>query len=210
MSHVPVDALFTPLGIAVLTVSDTRGFDEDGSGDLLVEHLSESGHILVERRIVPDDIYQVRAVVSEWIARTDIQVILVNGGTGFTARDTTPEALIPLFDKAIEGYGGAVPPLLSEDHRHRDDPVSRRSGGGQPNDDVCDARLAQSVCVGVGQNNRFAAGLPHSALQLRRHGAAFQRPRAVDARQQRPLPMRWSAYELSLRRNSHARLVRAV
>jgi len=105
MSHVPVNALFTPLGIAVLTVSDTRGFDKDGSGDLLVEHLSESGHTLVERRIVPDDIYQVRAVVSEWIARTDIHAILVNGGTGFTARDTTPEALIPLFDKTIEGYG---------------------------------------------------------------------------------------------------------
>ena len=63
MSHVPVDTLFTPLGIAVLMVSDTRGFDEDGSGDLLVAHLSESGHILVERRIVPDDIYQVRVVV---------------------------------------------------------------------------------------------------------------------------------------------------
>ena len=105
MSHVPVDALFTPLGIAVLTVSDTRGFDDDGSGDLLVKHLSESGHILVERRIVPDDIYQVRAVVSEWIARTDVQAILVNGGPGFTARDTTPEALMPLFDKGIEGYG---------------------------------------------------------------------------------------------------------
>ncbi|BBI51340.1 molybdenum cofactor biosynthesis protein B [Vreelandella olivaria] len=105
MSHVPVDALFTPLGIAVLTVSDTRGFDEDGSGDLLVKRLNESGHVLVERRIVVDDTYQVRAVVSEWIARTDIHAILVNGGTGFTARDTTPEALIPLFDKAIEGYG---------------------------------------------------------------------------------------------------------
>lgn len=105
MSHVPEDALFTPLGIAVLTVSDTRGFDKDGSGDLLVKHLGESGHILVERRITPDDIYQVRAVVSEWIARTDIQAILVNGGTGFTTRDTTPEALIPLFDTAIEGYG---------------------------------------------------------------------------------------------------------
>ena len=105
MSHVPEDALFTPLGIAVLTVSDTRGFDEDGSGDLLVKYLSEGGHSLVERRIVADDIYQVRAVVSEWIARADIHAILVNGGTGFANRDTTPEALIPLFDKAIEGYG---------------------------------------------------------------------------------------------------------
>lgn len=105
MSHVPVDALFTPLSIAVLTVSDTRGFDEDGSGDLLAVHLGESGHSLVERRIVPDDIYQVRAVVSEWVARADVHAILVNGGTGFTPRDTTPEALTPLFDKAIEGYG---------------------------------------------------------------------------------------------------------
>ncbi|WP_404375822.1 molybdenum cofactor biosynthesis protein B [Vreelandella aquamarina] len=105
MSHVPVDALFIPLGIAVLTVSDTRGFDEDGSGDLLVEQLSESGHYLVERRIVPDDIYQIRAVVSDWVVRADIHVVLVNGGTGFTARDTTPEALTPLFDKSIEGYG---------------------------------------------------------------------------------------------------------
>ncbi|HDZ47431.1 hypothetical protein LCGC14_0057290 [marine sediment metagenome] len=105
MSHVPVDALFSPLNISVLTISDTRGFDEDGSGDLLAARLSQSGHSLVERRIVPDDIYQVRAVVSEWIARADVQAILVNGGTGFTPRDTTPEALTPLFDKAIEGYG---------------------------------------------------------------------------------------------------------
>lgn len=105
MSHVSIDALFAPLGIAVLTVSDTRGFNEDGSGDLLVEHLIESGHMLVDRRIVPDNIYQIREVASEWITRPDIQTILVNGGTGFTSRDTTPEALIPLFDKAIEGYG---------------------------------------------------------------------------------------------------------
>ena len=105
MSHVSVDALFTSLGMAVLTVSDTRGLDEDGSGDLLVDHLIKSGHMLVDRRIVPDNIYQIREVVSEWVARTDIHAILVNGGTGFTIRDTTPEALIPLFDKAIEGYG---------------------------------------------------------------------------------------------------------
>jgi len=105
MSHVHADASFVPLGIAVLTVSDTRGFDRDGSGDLLSERLSEAGHALVERRIVPDDVYRIRAVVSKWVVRDDIQVILVNGGTGFTPRDTTPEALTPLFDKAVEGYG---------------------------------------------------------------------------------------------------------
>ena len=105
MSHVHANARFVPLGISVLTVSDTRGFDRDGSGDLLSERLSEAGHALVERRIVPDDIYRIRAVVSKWVVRDDIQVILVNGGTGFTLRDTTPEALAPLFDRAIDGYG---------------------------------------------------------------------------------------------------------
>ncbi|MBA2779699.1 molybdenum cofactor biosynthesis protein B [Billgrantia kenyensis] len=105
MSHVHANARFVPLGIAVLTVSDTRGFDRDGSGDLLSERLSEAGHALVERRIVPDDIYRIRAVVSKWVVRDDVQVILVNGGTGFTTRDTTPEALLPLFDRAVDGYG---------------------------------------------------------------------------------------------------------
>ncbi|SDI97750.1 molybdenum cofactor biosynthesis protein B [Billgrantia gudaonensis] len=105
MAHVHAGASFVPLGIAVLTVSDTRGYDRDGSGDLLSERLTEAGHALVERRIVPDDVYRIRAVVSKWVVRDDIQVILVNGGTGFTPRDTTPEALMPLFDKAVEGYG---------------------------------------------------------------------------------------------------------
>ncbi|MDY7116393.1 molybdenum cofactor biosynthesis protein B [Halomonas sp. SSL-5] len=105
MSHVSANTPFLPLGIAVLTVSDTRGFDEDGSGDLLSARLTEAGHALVERRIVPDDVYRIRAVVSKWVIRDDIQVVLVNGGTGFTRRDTTPEALTPLFDKAVDGYG---------------------------------------------------------------------------------------------------------
>lgn len=105
MAHVHANTLFAPLGIAVLTVSDTRGFDEDGSGDLLSARLTDADHVLVERHIVPDDIYRIRAVVSKWVVRDDIQVVLVNGGTGFTVRDTTPEALAPLFDKAIDGYG---------------------------------------------------------------------------------------------------------
>ncbi|GAB2791816.1 molybdenum cofactor biosynthesis protein B [Halomonas shantousis] len=105
MAHVSSDAAFVPLNMAVLTVSDTRGFDRDGSGDLLSARLEQAGHRLEDRRIVPDDIYRIRAVVSAWIARDDVQVILVNGGTGFTPRDNTPEALTPLFDKAIEGFG---------------------------------------------------------------------------------------------------------
>ncbi|ABG40676.1 molybdenum cofactor biosynthesis protein B [Paraglaciecola sp. T6c] len=93
------------LNIAVLTVSDTRDEDTDTSGAYLVSALEADGHRLVDKRIVKDDKYQLRARVSNWIASTDVQVVLVTGGTGFTARDTTPEALSVLFDKEIEGFG---------------------------------------------------------------------------------------------------------
>ncbi|EWH03771.1 molybdenum cofactor biosynthesis protein B [Halomonas sp. BC04] len=94
-----------PLTIAVLTISDTRDLNTDRSGALLAERLELAGHRLAERRIVIDDIYRIRAVVSEWIADPDIQVILTTGGTGFTGRDSTPEAVSVLLDKRIEGFG---------------------------------------------------------------------------------------------------------
>ena len=93
------------LAIAVLTVSDSRGPEEDTSGDYLAESLQAAGHALLERRIVRDDKYVVRAVVSGWIADANVQVVLTTGGTGFTGRDNTPEALLPLFDKTIQGFG---------------------------------------------------------------------------------------------------------
>lgn len=96
---------FVPLRVAVLTVSDSRTDETDKSGRLLGERLSEAGHVLAERRIVPDDRYAIRAVVSQWIADDGIDAILCTGGTGLTGRDGTPEALKPLFDKTIEGFG---------------------------------------------------------------------------------------------------------
>ena len=93
------------LAISVLTVSDTRGPAEDTSGDLLAERLASAGHRLAERRIVRDDVYAIRAIVSAWIADPAVQVVLTTGGTGFTGRDSTPEALLPLFDKTIDGFG---------------------------------------------------------------------------------------------------------
>ncbi|MCP3673829.1 MAG: molybdenum cofactor biosynthesis protein B [Gammaproteobacteria bacterium] len=96
---------FVPLNIAVLTVSDTRTFENDTSGNLLETRLIEAGHKLAERAISIDDIYQLREVVSKWIASENVQAVLVTGGTGFSERDTTPEALIPLFDKPVEGFG---------------------------------------------------------------------------------------------------------
>lgn len=94
-----------PLSICVLTVSDSRTEKDDTSGDLLVARLKEAGHELYERMIVKDDIYQIRACLSQWIADEKINVVLVTGGTGFSGRDSTPEAVEVLFDKRVEGFG---------------------------------------------------------------------------------------------------------
>ncbi|GIU20664.1 molybdenum cofactor biosynthesis protein B [Shewanella sp. MBTL60-007] len=96
---------FTALNIAVLTLSDTRDFDSDTSGAFLESALLEAGHKLADRQIIKDDKYQIRSVLSQWIASDDVQVIITTGGTGFTDRDNTPEAVKPLFDRDIEGFG---------------------------------------------------------------------------------------------------------
>ncbi len=96
---------FIPLNIAVLTVSDSRTEADDRSGQKLKEMLEESGHVLHEKSIVPDDCYHIRAQVSNWIAAPEVQVVLTTGGTGLTGRDGTPEAVQILFDKEIEGFG---------------------------------------------------------------------------------------------------------
>ena len=88
--------------VAILTISDTRCFDTDTSGAWLQQAVEKDGHKLIERRLVIDDIYQIRATASNWIADNNIDVILTTGGTGFTGRDSTPEALAPIFDKHIE------------------------------------------------------------------------------------------------------------
>ena len=96
---------FAPLNIAVLTVSDTRTEQTDTSGAALANLLLEAGHRLHDRRLVPDDIYQIRAHLSNWIAAPAAQVVLITGGTGFSGRDSTPEAVAPLLDKPIDGFG---------------------------------------------------------------------------------------------------------
>lgn len=93
------------LAIAILTVSDTRTPDTDTSGQYLVEAVTEAGHSVADRKLVIDDIYQQRAIVSAWIADPAVEAILVTGGTGFTGRDSTPEALSVLFDKTVDGFG---------------------------------------------------------------------------------------------------------
>ena len=94
-----------PIRIAVLTVSDSRTEADDTSGDTLVERLTQAGHTLVEKLILPDDKYIIRAAVCRWVADKEVDVVIITGGTGLTGRDITPEAVQPLFDKEIEGVG---------------------------------------------------------------------------------------------------------
>jgi len=96
---------FVPLNVAVLTVSDTRDESTDTSGHYLTKTLTETGHVVAEKAIVKDDVYQMRAVVSKWIADDGVQAIITTGGTGFSGRDSTPEAITPLLDKKIDGFG---------------------------------------------------------------------------------------------------------
>ncbi len=98
-------ANFIPLSLCVLTVSDSRGPENDSSGDYLATALKEAGHRLAARALLPDDRYRMRAQVSQWIADPAIDGVLVTGGTGFTGRDSTPEALLPLLDKTMPGFG---------------------------------------------------------------------------------------------------------
>jgi molybdopterin adenylyltransferase len=100
-----IEKSFIPLNIAVLVVSDTRTETDDVSGKTLVDRIADAGHYLGEKRIVPDNIYRIRATVSNWIADDSINVILTTGGTGVTGRDGTPEAVTPLLDKVLDGFG---------------------------------------------------------------------------------------------------------
>ena len=95
---------FVPLNIAVLTVSDTRRLDDDTSGATLVDRLEKAGHRLADRAIAADDVEAIRARVTGWIADPGVDVVITTGGTGFTGRDVTPEAIAPLFEKHMEGF----------------------------------------------------------------------------------------------------------
>jgi len=105
MSNNPNERKFKPLNIAIMTVSDTRTEANDTSGDTLVKLLTEAGHTLAEKQIVADDIYKIRAVLSQWIVDDSINAVITTGGTGITGRDSTPEAVKVLLDKEIEGFG---------------------------------------------------------------------------------------------------------
>ena len=104
MPRIDESRQFIPVNIAVLTVSDTRTLKEDKSGASLEKMLTQAGHMLAERTIVKDDVEAIRRVIKGWIEKSDVDVVITTGGTGFTGRDITPEAIRPLFEKEIEGF----------------------------------------------------------------------------------------------------------
>ena len=104
MPEPQAERAFIPVGIAVLTVSDTRSLTQDRSGDLLAARISEAGHRLVDRTLVTDDVEAIREVARRWIADPAVDVMISTGGTGFTGRDITPDALEPLFEKRMDGF----------------------------------------------------------------------------------------------------------
>jgi molybdenum cofactor biosynthesis protein B len=119
---------FVPLSIAVLTVSDTRSMVEDRSGDTLVDRLTKAGHRLADRGIVQDEVEEIRAKVKAWIADASVDVIITTGGTGFTGRDVTPEAIEPLFEKRMDGFS-AIFHRISYDKIGTSTLQSRATGG---------------------------------------------------------------------------------
>jgi molybdenum cofactor biosynthesis protein B len=109
------ETAFVPVEMAVLTVSDTRTGETDTSGRLLAERLCAAGHRLAEKAILPDNVYRIRALVSKWIADPAVQVVIITGGTGLTERDHTPEAVAPLLDRTIPGFGELFRSLSHEE-----------------------------------------------------------------------------------------------
>jgi molybdenum cofactor biosynthesis protein B len=104
MSSIDEPRAFLPLNIAVLTISDTRSLEDDMSGTTLAERLVAAGHTLAAREIIVDDVDAIRIIIKRWIADADVDAIITTGGTGFTGRDVTPEAIEPLFEKQMDGF----------------------------------------------------------------------------------------------------------
>ena len=166
---------FVPLKIAVLTVSDTRSLKDDKSGALLVQRIVAAGHLVAERSIVTDDIEAIRARVKAWIADPMIDVVITTGGTGFTGRDVTPEAVEPLFEKKMDGVLGAVPGGELSQDRHLGDPVARHRRRRRLDLYFLPAGLARRLQGRLGRNSGAPARLPLRAVQFRRDHAAARR-----------------------------------
>jgi len=114
MARIDETRPFLPVRIAVLTVSDTRSLEDDRSGDTLAARIEAAGHVLAQRAIVPDEVGAIRSLIADWTSDHEIDVVVTTGGTGFTGRDVTPEAIEPLFDKRMDGFSAVFHALSAE------------------------------------------------------------------------------------------------
>lgn len=179
MSSEPSTEL-TPLNIAILTVSDSRGPDQDTSGQFLEDSVVEAGHRLVARRILPDDVYLVRALMSGWIADPEVHVVIITGGTGLLERDSTPEAVAPLLDKTVEGFGEEFRRLSAAEIGSST--VQSRAFGGMANHTVIFCLPGSTGACRTGWNGILSSQLDSrhgpcnfSALVLRKPDKPMQR-----------------------------------
>ena len=163
---------FVPLKIAVLTVSDTRAADEDKSGATLIERIRAAGHVLAERAIVKDEIKAIRQRVKAWIADKSIDVVMTTGGTGFTGRDVTPEAVEPLFEKKMDGFATMF--LLVSERKIGTSAIQTRATAG-----VANATYIFCLPRCLGRNSGPPARLPLPALQFRGDLAEARRASAT-------------------------------
>ena len=162
---------FVPVSIAVLTVSDTRDLEQDRSGQTLADRVVEAGHRLVDRAIVRDEVEEIRGKVSSWIADPGVDVVITTGGTGFTGRDVTPEAVEPLFEKHMDGFS-AVFHRISYDKIGTSTLQSRATAGVANATYVFrDSRFAGGLQGCMGRDLAVSARLPPPALQFRRDHA---------------------------------------
>ncbi len=192
MSRLDESRPFIPVGIAVLTVSDTRSLAEDKSGQTLADRIEAAGHKLAARDIVTDDTDKIRERVLSWSKDAAIDVIITTGGTGFTGRDVTPEALEPIFEKRMDGFS-EVFHRISYDKIGTSTIQSRATGGvRQRHLRVRAARLARRLPRRLGRHHRGAARLSPHALQFRGDHAAARRASRTLGRQGR-LTTRFSA-----------------
>src|SRR5882672_3757123 len=156
---------FIPLNIAVLTISDTRSLADDKSGSTLADRLTAAGHRLAAREIVTDDVEAIRAVIKGWIADAGVDVVITTGGTGFTGRDVTPEAIEPLFEKRMDGFSIAFH-MMSHAKIGASTIQSRATAG------VAGATFIFCLPRRLGRHPRRPTRLPHAALQFCRDHAA--------------------------------------
>lgn len=168
MSRIDETLPFIPVRFAVLAVSDTRSLETDKSGQTLADRITAAGHVLAERAIVPDDVDEIRAIVSCWIAEPTIDVVITTGGTGFTGRDVTPDAVEPLFEKRMDGFS-AVFHRISYD-KIGTSTVQSRSTAGLANSTfifVVPARRAPARTHGTASSRRNSTIVTSPAISSR-------------------------------------------